>query len=62
MHNDLRYQAKTHTISEKLYKKKKKKISSSPPIFYLFFVENNKIEKKNKDMLMEKEITSSPNM
>jgi len=43
-------------------KKKKKKISYSPPIFYLFFVENNKIEKKNKDMLMEKEITSSPNM
>jgi hypothetical protein len=41
MHNELRYQAKTHTISEKLYKKNS---ASSPPIF--FFVENNKIEKQ----------------
>jgi len=31
------------------------------PQFFFFFVENNKI-KNNKDMLMEKEITSSPSM
>jgi hypothetical protein len=39
MHNELRYQAKTHAISEKLSKEKEKKSSaSSPPIFfYLFF-------------------------
>jgi hypothetical protein len=43
MHNELRYLAKTHTISEKLYKKNKK-FASSPPIF--FFVENKKIEKQ----------------
>jgi hypothetical protein len=42
MHNELRYQAKTHTISEKLLKKKN--YASSPPIF--FFFENNKIEKQ----------------
>lgn len=43
MHNELRYQATTHTISEKqLSKKKKICIFSSN----FFFVENNKIEKQ----------------
>jgi hypothetical protein len=42
MHNELRYQAKTHAISEKLSKEKKKK--------------------NNKDIFMEKEMTSIPSM
>jgi hypothetical protein len=43
----LRYQTKTHTISEKQLSKEKKNSASSPPIIYfLFFVENNKIEKQ----------------
>jgi hypothetical protein len=42
IHNELRYQAKTYTISEKL---SKKKIASFPPIFFLN-VENNKTEKQ----------------
>jgi hypothetical protein len=42
MHNELRYQEKTHAISEKLSKEKKKSLSS-PPIFYLFiFMKNNR--------------------
>jgi len=42
MHNELRYQAKTHAISEKLSiekKKKKKKNSTSTPPIFIFFVE-----------------------
>jgi hypothetical protein len=62
MHNELRYQEKTHAISEKLSKeKKKKKFSIFSPNF--FFMLKKKIRhKNNKDMLMEKEITSSPSM
>jgi hypothetical protein len=44
MHNELRYQAKTHTISEKLYKKNK--ILHLLLQFFFFLVENNKIEKQ----------------
>jgi hypothetical protein len=43
MHNELRYQAKTHTISEKLSKEQNKNSASSPPFF--FFVENYTTEK-----------------
>jgi len=46
MHNKLRYQAKTHTISEKLSEEKKKKISTSSPPYFFFVVENNKTEKQ----------------
>jgi hypothetical protein len=62
MHNELRYQEKTHAISEKLSKeKKKKKFRLLSPKF--FFLLKKKIRhKNNKDMLMEKEITSSPSM
>jgi hypothetical protein len=57
MHNELRYQAKTHTISEKQISKNKN--SASSPLFLLL----KTIKKKNnKDMLMEKEMTSSPSM
>jgi len=42
MHSELRYQAKTHTISEKEISKNKN--SASSPLF--FFVENNKKEKQ----------------
>jgi hypothetical protein len=42
MHNELRYQANIHTISEKL--KKIKFCIFSP--YLLIFVENNKIEKQ----------------
>jgi hypothetical protein len=44
MHNELRYQAKTHTISEKLLKEKIKFCIFSP-IFFLN-VGNNKTEKQ----------------
>jgi hypothetical protein len=47
MHNKLRYQAKTHTISEKLSEEKKKKnFHIFSPIFFFFVVENNKTEKQ----------------
>jgi hypothetical protein len=45
MHNELRYQAKTHAISEKLSKEeKKKKIPHLFPIF--FFLLKTKRKKK----------------
>jgi hypothetical protein len=61
MHNELRYQAKTHTISKKL--PKEKKIMHLLPHFFFFFLmfKTNK-QKKNKDMLMEKEMTFSPSI
>jgi hypothetical protein len=59
MHNELRYQAKTHAISEKL--SRKNKIPHLLPNFYLFLLKNNK-QKNNKEMLMEKEMTSNPSM
>jgi hypothetical protein len=37
MHNELRYQAKTHTISEKLSKEKIKFCIFSPNFFFFFF-------------------------
>jgi hypothetical protein len=60
MHNELRYQEKTHAISEKL-SKEKNKIRHLLPNFLFFLVENQYIEKQQ-DMLMEKEMTSSPSM
>jgi FMN-dependent NADH-azoreductase len=59
MHNELRYQSKTHAISEKLSKEKNKNSASSSLIF--FFVEKWD-RKKNNDMVMEKEMTSIPRM
>jgi hypothetical protein len=47
MHNELRYQAKTYTIFEKLSKEKFRIFS---PIFF-FLLKTNK-QKNNKDMLM----------
>jgi hypothetical protein len=61
MHNELRYQAKTYTISEKLSKEKKNSASSPPIYIYIYLLKTNK-QKNNKDMLMEKEMTSSPSM
>jgi hypothetical protein len=55
MYNELRYQAKTHAISEKLSKEKINKILHLLPQFFfcfLFFVFFNK---KNKNMLRCKE-------
>jgi hypothetical protein len=49
MHNELRYQAKRHAISEKLTKEKIKILHLLPHFF--FFEEKKK--KNNKDMLME---------
>jgi hypothetical protein len=56
MHNELRYQAKTNTISEELSKEKKKKILHLLPnlFIYLFFVENNKTEKKTRTCLWKR--------
>jgi hypothetical protein len=64
MHNELRYQAKTYTISENLSieKKKKKKIQHLFPQFFIFFLLKTNKQKNNKDMLMENEMTSSPSM
>jgi len=45
MHNELRYQAKTHTISEKLSKEKVKFCIFSL-IFFFFYVVKNKTEKQ----------------
>jgi hypothetical protein len=61
MHNKLRYQAKTHAISEKLSKERNKVLHLLPKFLFLFFLLKNEIENKNnKDMLMEKEMTSIP--
>jgi len=48
MHNELRYQEKTHTISEKLSKEKIKFYIFSPNfyLFLFFYVENNKTKKQ----------------
>jgi hypothetical protein len=46
MHNELRYQAKTHAISEKLSKEKIKFRIFSPNIF--FVVENQYTEKQQR--------------
>jgi hypothetical protein len=62
MHNELRYQAKTYTISEKLSKEKIKIQHILPQFFFFFFWLKTNKQKNNKDMLMEKEITSSPSM
>jgi hypothetical protein len=62
MHNELRYQAKIYTISEKLSKeKKKKKFRIFSPNFFFLLLKTNK-QKNNKDMLMEKEMAYIPCM
>jgi hypothetical protein len=48
MHNELRYQAKTHIISEKLSKENNNNFAPSHPFF---FVEKQNRQKNNKDML-----------
>jgi len=54
MHNKLRYQAKTHTISEKLSEEKKKKnFHIFSPIFFFLLLKTIK-QKNTKDMLVEK--------
>jgi len=58
MHNVLRYYGKTHTIYERLSKVNIKFCIFSQNCFFLKTIK----QKNNKDMLMEKEITSSPNM
>jgi hypothetical protein len=52
MHNELRYQAKTHAISEKLSKERNKVPHLLPKFFYLFFSKIDK-QKNNKLMLRE---------
>jgi hypothetical protein len=47
MHNELRYQAKTHAISKRLPKEKEKKnYAFSPPIFFFFFLMLKTIDRK----------------
>jgi hypothetical protein len=58
MYNEPRYQAKTHAISEKLLKEKIK----IPHLLPKFFLLKTNKQKNNKDMLMEKEMASHPNM
>jgi hypothetical protein len=60
MHNELRYQAKTHAISEKLSKERNKVLHLLPNFYFLFLLKNETENKNNKDMLMEKEMTSIP--
>jgi hypothetical protein len=70
MHNELRYQAKTHAISEKLSKERIKILHLIPIFFFLLKTNKQKKKKKkknnnnnnNKDMLIEKEMTSNPSM
>jgi len=57
MHNELRYQAKTHAKSKTL-SKERNKVPHLLPKFILFCF----LLKNNKDMLMEKEMTSNPSM
>jgi L-lactate utilization protein LutC len=59
MHNELRYPAKTHTISEKLSKERNKALHLLPNFFFFLLKKETK-NKNNKDMLMEKEMTSIP--
>jgi hypothetical protein len=40
MHNELRYQVKTHAISKKLSKEEKKKIQHLFPQFFFFLLKN----------------------
>jgi hypothetical protein len=47
MHNELRYQAKTHAISEKL-SKERIKITIFNTFFFFFFKKNKKKKKKKK--------------
>jgi len=61
MHNELRYQAKTHAISEKL-SRENIKVCIFSPNFYFFMLKTNKQKKNNKDMLMEKEMISIPSI
>jgi hypothetical protein len=52
MHNELRYQTKTHTIFEKQLSKKIK--IQHLFLQFFFFVENNEIEKQQKHAYTEK--------
>jgi len=61
MYNELRYQAKTHAISEKLSKEKIKIPHLLHNFFFFFLLKTNK-QKNNKNMLIEKEMTSNPSM
>jgi hypothetical protein len=57
MHNELRYQAKIHVISEKLSTERKiknKKFCIFSPIFFFFNVEKNKTNKTTKTCYEEK--------
>jgi hypothetical protein len=45
----------------KSYQKEKNKVPHLLPQFFFFLLKTN-TQKNNKDMLMEKEMTSSPNM
>jgi len=47
MHNELRYQAKTHAISENL-SKEKKKVPHLLPQFFFFFFENQYTKKQQR--------------
>jgi hypothetical protein len=62
MLNELRYQEKTYAISEKLSKERNKVPHLLPKFLFLFFEKRDKKKKNNKGMLMEKEMTSNPNM
>jgi hypothetical protein len=42
MHNELRYQAKTHAISEKLSKERNKVPHLLPNFFFFFLLKNEK--------------------
>jgi hypothetical protein len=48
MHNELRYQAKTNTISEELSKEKKKKFRIFSPIYLFIYFLLKTIKQKKK--------------
>jgi hypothetical protein len=59
MHNELRYQAKRYSISEKLSKRKNKNSASSPFFFFLFYVE--KKDRKTTSMYGKNKLDLSGN-
>jgi hypothetical protein len=63
MHNELRYQAKIHTISAKLLKeKRKKKSSSSPPIFFFLMKKTIKTCSKGQETKLNLACVARSNM
>jgi hypothetical protein len=60
MHNELRYQAKIHTISAKLFKRENKILHIFPQNLFIFFLKKKK--KTRKTCFNDKENKPTPSM